>query len=175
MSNPTTPQQWTWNLPEPIPLVNVRQQLFLSYRRADSKVADALTVRLEREGYGVWVDRADISGGSQWRGEIETGLTRADAMILLLSPSALESDEIYKEVARALELGKPIVPVCLGPIELHGWYKEKLGGVQQITHSDESDRTWFDKLLNALRQRRRSRLQQVPAAAGQSPAVSQRR
>ena len=166
LRTPTTPQLWTWNLPEPIPLVRVRQRLFLSYRRADSKVADAMTSRLEREGYAVWVDRADISGGSKWRGEIETGLSRADAVILLLSPSALQSDEIYKEVARALELEKPIIPVCLGPIELHGWYKEKLGGVQQIAHDDPAGGEWFTQLLTALRHRRRSLLHEVqePAA-----------
>jgi hypothetical protein len=157
-ANPTTPQLWTWNLPEPIPLVRIRQRVFLSYRRADSKVADALAAQLEREGYGVWVDRADISGGSPWRAEIEKALSGADAMVLLLSAAALQSDEIYKEVSRAVELEKPIVPVCLGSVALHGWYKEQLGGVQQIAYPDDaSDPACLQKLLSALRQLRRSR------------------
>ena len=36
LESPTTPQMWSWNLPEPIPLTHVRQRVFLSYRRADS-------------------------------------------------------------------------------------------------------------------------------------------
>lgn len=86
--NPTTPQLWTWNLPEPIPLVRIRQRVFLSYRRADSTVADALTATLEQSGYGVWVDRSHISDGSRWRGEIEKALTRAVAVVLLLMPGS---------------------------------------------------------------------------------------
>ena len=161
---PSTPQLWTWNLPQPIPLVRVRQRVFLSYRRSDSKVADALTHRLEQEGYGVWMDRSDINGGTRWRAEVDEGLVRADAMILLLSKSALESDEIYKEVARALELGKPIFPLCLGPVELHGWYRDKLGDLQQIFCSDDPGQEWYPKLLNALRHERRLRHPKAPPA-----------
>ena len=102
---PVTPQLWSWNLPEPIPLVRIRQRLFLSYLRANAATADSLVKRLEDEGYGVWIDRSDIGGGTKWRGEIEKALSESAAMILILSKSALESDEIYKEVAHAVELG----------------------------------------------------------------------
>jgi hypothetical protein len=154
---PITPQLWTWNLPEPIPLVRIRQRLFLSYRRANATTADALTTRLERDGYGVWIDRSDIGGGTKWRGEIEKGLNESVAMILLLSKSALESDEIYKEVARAVELGKSIIPLSVEAVELHGWYKEKLGAIQHIEiPADAGDGEWYSRLLAALRQARRS-------------------
>jgi hypothetical protein len=157
LSPPTTPQIWSWNLPEPIPLAHIRQRVFLSYRRANAAAADVLTRRLDSDGYGVWVDRSDIGGGMKWRGEIEKGLADAAAMILLLSKSALESDEIYKEVARALELGKPIIPLSLEPVDLHGWYKDKLGAIQHIEMPpDAADGEWYGRLLAALRQARRS-------------------
>jgi hypothetical protein len=157
LPDPTTPQMWSWNLPEPIPLVHIRQRVFLSYRRANAAAADVLSRRLERDGYGVWVDRSDIGGGTKWRGEIEKGLTDAAAVILLLSKPALESDEIYKEVARALELGKPIIPLSVEPVDLHGWYKDKLGAIQHIEMPpDGADGEWYGRLRAALRHARRS-------------------
>ena len=38
LEDPITPQMWSWNLPEPIPLVRIRQRVFLSYRRANAMV-----------------------------------------------------------------------------------------------------------------------------------------
>jgi hypothetical protein len=158
LQNPE-PQLWSWNLREPIPLVRVRQKLFLSYRRADSAVADTIAQRLSGAGYGIWMDRPKILGGSQWRDEIDKGLLQSDAVVVLLSASALESDEIYKEIARALELGRPIVPVTLGSVALHGWYKDKLGGVQQVAYQAESsDDVWFDRLVSGLRHCRRPKV-----------------
>jgi hypothetical protein len=155
-SSPTTPQMWSWNLPEPIPLVRVRQHVFVSYRRADAAVADALMQRLETAGYGVWLDRSDIGGGSRWREEIEQALQQADAVIFLISQPALESDEVYRELARAIELGKAIVPLRLDAAPLYGWFKEKLGAIQHIEYdTHDPAEKWWGQLLAALRRARR--------------------
>lgn len=154
--DPTTPQMWSWNLPEPIPLVHIRQRVFLSYRRADAKAADALVKRLKDDGYGVWIDRTHIGVGAKWRAAIDKGLNESTAMILLLSKLALESDEIYKEVARAVELGRPIIPLMVEPVELHGWYKDKIGAIQHIEIPEgDAGGEWYQRLLAALRRTRR--------------------
>jgi hypothetical protein len=167
LSSPSTPQMWSWNLPEPVPLVRVRQRVFVSYRRADAAVADALLQRLETAGYGVWLDRSDIGGGSRWREAIEQALQQADTVIFLVSQPALESDEVYRELARAVELGKAIVPLRLDPAPLFGWFKEKLGAIQHIEY-DANDPTekWWGRLLAALRRARRTpSIQEAPAQA----------
>jgi hypothetical protein len=165
LSSPSTPQMWSWNLPEPIPLVHVRQRVFVSYRRADAAVADALLQRLEPAGYGVWLDRSDIGGGSRWREAIEQALQQADAVIFLISQPALESDEVYRELARAVELGKAIVPLRLDPAPLFGWFKEKLGAIQHIEYdANDPAEKWWGRLLAALRRARRATPQQEPSA-----------
>jgi hypothetical protein len=164
LKDPITPQMWSWNLPEAIPLVRIRQRVFMSYRRANANAADALVRRLENDGYGVWIDRSDIGGGAKWRAAIDKGLTESTAMILLLSKSALESDEIYKEVARAVELNRPIIPVTVEPVELHGWYKEKLGAIQYIEMPEgDAGGEWYTRLLAALRRTRRGASDQASA------------
>lgn len=164
LNPPTTPQMWTWNLPEPIPLVQVRQRVFLSYRRADAKAADAILEQLEAAGYGVWIDRSDIGGGKRWREEIERALQTADTMIFLLSKSALESDEVYRELARSVELGKSILPIRLDQAPLHGWYKEHLGAIQHIDYDPrDASREWWKRLQDALRRARLERRQESAA------------
>lgn len=168
---PTTPQVWSWNLPEPIPLTRVRLRVFFSYRRTNSQLADTIAKQLEDHGYGVWIDRADIGGGTKWRSEIDTAQQQSDAVILLLSKAALDSDEIYVEVARAVELGKPIIPLVIGTVELHGWYKEKLGGIQQISCSEKQiDAEAYGRIVAALKQTRRSRI--LAAAASSTPSAA---
>ncbi len=170
-SSPTTPQMWSWNLPEPIALVHVRQRVFVSYRRADAAVADGLLKRLESAGYGVWLDRSDIGGGSRWREEIEQALQQADAVVFLISQPALESDEVYRELARAIELGKAIVPLRLDAAPLYGWFKEKLGAIQHIEYDtlDPAEK-WWGRLLGALRRARRALpLKEAPVKAQQEP------
>lgn len=101
----------------------------MSYRRADSAAADALLARLEGEGYGVWLDRSDIAGGKRWRSAAEQALVECDAVVFLISKASLESDEVYKELARAVDLGKAIVPLRLDDSALYGWFNDKLGAV----------------------------------------------
>ena len=118
------PQLRTWNLPRPIPLVTVRLRVFVSYRGVDSAAADALLARLEGEGYGVWLDRPDIAGGKRWRSAIEQALVECDAVVFLISKTSLESDEVYKEPARAIDLGKAIVSLRLDDSTLYGWFND---------------------------------------------------
>lgn len=151
------PQLWTWNLPRPIPLVTVRLRVFVSYRRADSAAADALLARLEGEGYGVWLDRSAIAGGKRWRSAIEQALVECDAVVFLISKASLESDEVYKELARAVDLGKSIVPLRLDDSALYGWFNEKLGALQHIAFdAKDKARPWWPRLVAALRQARKA-------------------
>lgn len=162
----TTPQLWTWNLPQPIRLVAVRQKVFVSYRRADSAAADAVLARLEAEGYGVWLDRSDIEGGKRWRIAIEQALQDCDAVVFMISQAALQSDEVYKELVRALELGKPIVPLRLDEAPLYGWFNDKLGALQHIAYDPkDAAQAWWPRLARALRQARRATM-----ATGAAPA-----
>lgn len=149
---PTTPQMWSWNLPRPIALTHVRRRIFVSYRRSDGAIADALVAALEHQGFGVWLDREDIGGGSRWRDEIARAIEGCDAMVFLMSATALESDEVYKELAMARRLARPIIPLQIGDVRLIGWHKAELGPIQAIRH-DPADRQghWLSALVDAVR------------------------
>lgn len=164
------PQFWSWNLPLPIPLVRVRQRLFLSYSRKDKAMADRVAARLESAGYGVWLDRESVAGATRWRDEIENGLKQCDALLFLLSQASLASDEVKKELAAGIEMGKTILPLRLDQAPLVDWFKDRLGAIQQVDYGagDGEEEVWWKRLLAALRLARRTRLQKAlpPPARG---------
>ena len=98
-------------------------------------------------------------------------MQQADAVIFLISQPALESDEVYRELARAIEVGKAIVPLRLDQAPLFGWFKEKLGAIQHIEYdAHDPAEKWWGKLLAALRRARRvPRRKEEPVKAEPAP------
>ena len=55
--------------------------IFLSYSRLDAQQADMWVENLERSGYRVWIDRAGIRGGAQWKATIVRSIQEAQARV----------------------------------------------------------------------------------------------
>ena len=115
--------------------------VFLSYAREDADRARLIAAELERAGHSVWWDR-HIKGGAQYAREIEHALKSADAVVVLWSERAVESDWVRDEAAAGRD-SRRLVPVCLDlceaplgfrqyqSIDLAGWNGR--GKSQQLT------------------------------------------
>ena len=90
---------------------------------------------LESGGHIVWVDADDIPVGAPWREELGSGIEAADAFVFVITPDSVSSRECAKELSRALELGKRLVPVFLRPAE---GIPAGLAAVQYV-HADGRD------------------------------------
>lgn len=88
-------------------------QLFVSYSRRDGDVAARLISEVEALGHSAWRDTSEIHGGAQWREAIVGAIARADAVLLLISPAAITSENVAREVNLADEHETPIIPVVL--------------------------------------------------------------
>ncbi len=86
-------------------------QIFISYSRRDQEFVFKLANDLEARGGKVWLDQADIRGGTQWRDSIARGIQQSGAFLLLISPDAMSSDYVNIELEIAEEVGKPIFPL----------------------------------------------------------------
>ena len=63
-----------------------------------------------------------MEGGRDWWRQIEEAITKAEYLMLLLTPKALESEVCVKEWRYARQQGTYVIPVCDGPpskLELH--------------------------------------------------------
>ena len=90
-----------------------KSKVFISYSRTDTRVTSALARDLQQAGVDVWMDREDISVGERWSTAIQHALDESDAMVLVLSPDSMESDNVEDEFTFFLDNKKPIVPVMV--------------------------------------------------------------
>jgi TolB-like protein/Tfp pilus assembly protein PilF len=88
-----------------------RPTLFLSYAHGDHAQAQRLARVLERIGYTVWWD-ALIEGGTRYAQTIDQALGSADAVLVLWSNRAIESDWVRDEAAHGRDRHR-LVPLSL--------------------------------------------------------------
>jgi hypothetical protein len=89
------------------------QQYFFSYSRKDADFVIKLAGDLKKAGINVWVDQLDILPGARWDDSIEKGLHDASGMLVVLSETSIQSENVMDEVSYALEKGKRVVPLLI--------------------------------------------------------------
>ena len=85
--------------------------IFVSHSSQDRKVAQALCEAIEARGLPCWIACRDVPGGVSFQDAIVEAMKGAEAMVLVFSQNANNSDEIKKEIALAGQLKRPVIPV----------------------------------------------------------------
>ena len=102
--------------------VPVSLRVFVSYRRADlpyvaGRLRDQLAAKFGH--VNVFFDVDSIDAGKDFRSVINDALVLADVVLALIGPGwnparlADDGDYVRRELAAALDLGKPVIPVLL--------------------------------------------------------------
>lgn len=120
--------------------------LFLSYSRADAVAAAAVEADLAAAGYDVWRDER-LAGGQDWWETILARIRRCDAFVALLSDDAVASLPCARELAYAVRLGRPVLPVRVGDVA-PSRLPAALAARQLVDHGE--DRASLLRLVRAL-------------------------
>jgi hypothetical protein len=94
-------------------------QVFISHAATDESVAKKIATVLERENFKVWYDQR-ILPGQNWADEIGKALRTSRAMVVLLTPAALNSERVIREIQYALgdeTYSHRLIPVIVGSPE----------------------------------------------------------
>jgi hypothetical protein len=83
---------------------------FVSYSSKDKAVADAAVAALEADGVRCWVAPRDIVPGTEWSEAIIQGINQSRLVVLVFSGSSNASQQVLREVERAVNRAMPIVP-----------------------------------------------------------------
>src|SRR5262245_43703688 len=84
---------------------------FVSYSSKDKAAADAVCAVLEVAGVRCWIAPRDIRPGGEYGAAIIDAIDRCRVMVLIFSSSANASQQILREIERAVSKGVAIVPV----------------------------------------------------------------
>lgn len=90
-------------------------RIFISYSRDDMEFADQLEATLRLAGYLPTIDR-EISGGEEWERRLSELIGDSDTVVVVLSPSWVNSASCSWEAREAQRLGKRIIPVACKPL-----------------------------------------------------------
>jgi nicotinamidase/pyrazinamidase len=142
------------------------QNIFISHYAGDSAelaLAREIKKRLQRcrtriggEAYRVWLAENELAGSDNWREDIDDGLKKANALIVVMSPQAYKSIYVTYEWSYALGRGIPVIVVMKKKSTVH----PRLENHQYLdfTSVGSSQRPWvrlFEELsMKLLRARR---------------------
>lgn len=87
--------------------------IFISYSKQDVEFMRYLKALLEAQGYSVWVDEARLTPSVRWWKTIEQNVTECSAFVIVMSPSASDSDWVEREILLAESENRTIIPVLL--------------------------------------------------------------
>jgi TIR domain len=92
-------------------------KVFISHAQKDKPLAQRVAAILRESGLDVWDDAYEVMPGENWAEKIAQALKESEAMVVLLTPEALESSNVLWEIGYAL--GKEtydnrLIPVIVG-------------------------------------------------------------
>lgn len=85
--------------------------VFISHVEEDSDVSLELALGLEKAGFTTWCYERDSIPGTSYLIQTGRAIEQCKAVILVISPHSLGSNQVTKEVVRAHETGKQFIPV----------------------------------------------------------------
>ena len=95
-----------------------RRQVFISSADTDATWARKLADQLRAADVDVWASSTDLLPGANFSAEIAKALDRAEALVVLISPAAMKSEWVRREIQHALgteRFGGRLIPVLVEP------------------------------------------------------------
>ena len=122
-------------------------EVFVSYSRNDKDRVLELSGKLRAAGVSLWLDTSGIDAATLWGEQIVNALESAKVLLLMVSESAVLSDNVAKEVMLVSERKGHILPVHLEPTQIPSSLKYQLAGIQHVEYFDP---TRTDEGLKAI-------------------------
>jgi hypothetical protein len=89
------------------------KKIFVSYVEEDGDVAHEIAKHLEAHGFSSWYYERDCPAGADYFEETFKAISDCEAMAIIISPRSLPSDQITREIVRAVEASKATLPLLL--------------------------------------------------------------
>jgi len=132
-------------------------KVFISYSSKDEGLATQIVQSLEEAGLDAWYKKREILPGDNWAEKVASGLKESNAMVVLVTPDAVESDAVQSSISYALSepaFSKRLIPVIVGDWE--GVVADKVPWILKHLHviklsKDGQNEAQFKELARALK------------------------
>jgi len=94
--------------------------VFVSYSHEDKLTADAICGTLEAQGIRCWIAPRDINPGQEWGQAIIQAISGARIMVVVFSHHSNDSQQVMREVERAVHGGLAVLPFRIEDVKPSG-------------------------------------------------------
>lgn len=126
------------------------KDVFISYKTEEFEEASWVKSVLENNGISCWMAPESIPGGSSYAIEIPKAIRECKAFVLILSSRSQASQWVSREVDRAINEGKIILPFMLENCALKDDFNFYLTNVQRYA-AYESKTKAIEKMLKEIK------------------------
>jgi formylglycine-generating enzyme required for sulfatase activity len=124
--------------------------VFISYPHQDKAVADAACAKLETEGVRCWIAPRDVPPGAEWASAIVDAIDNCRVMILIFSEHTNRSKQVHREVQRAFDGEKPVVPFRIENVNPEKTLRYYMGSVHWLDALTPPVEQHLEKLLASV-------------------------
>ena len=122
-------------------------KVFISHAYTDDPFVRKVVTGLEEIGLEVWDATREILPGDNWADKVARALKESEAMVVLLSPDALRSSWVRREIEYALgeqSYSNRLIPVLVGdsgelPREDVPWILRRLHMIDMDEYAEEEE------------------------------------
>lgn len=122
---------------------------FISYQTSDTDDACWVKKVLIENGINCWMAPDSIPGGSSYADEIDDAINNCTVFVLVLSEKAQQSKWVKKELDRAINTGKLVLPFMIENIQLEKAFNFYLTDVQRYA-AYESKLSEVEKMVKHI-------------------------
>lgn len=132
-------------------------KVFISYSSKDEALATKIVASLEDAGLDAWFNKREIMPGDNWAEKIAQGLKESNAMVVLVTADAMESDAVRNDISYALSekaFRKRLIPVLVGdsgdfPSDSIPWIFNRLKTIKLSRDGENEEQ--FKKIAQVLK------------------------
>jgi hypothetical protein len=124
----------------------------VSYVSSDRHLVLPIVERLQAAGVRVWIDFISIPPGANYGLEISKAIQACSALVLAITPAALQSRNVKQEIQLGWKHHRPYLPLLIEPTTLPPEIEYWLEGYQWIQIHDRSEAEWLPRMIGALQQ-----------------------
>jgi len=129
--------------------------VFISHVEEDSGIAVQIAKGLESSGYSVWYYERDSVPGPSYILQTGAAIEESMAVVLIISADSISSHQISKEVIRAHESGKPIIPLLKGMSHLEfqsrqSEWRQAIGAATSVVIPHEGVQAILPRIIAGL-------------------------
>ena len=127
------------------------KDIFISYKSEDIEKARKVRDHLEKDGFSVWMAPDSITGGASYAAEIPPAIDGAKVFVLVFTKNTQGSKWVSRELDRAINGNKIIIPLMLDDCELNAEFSFYLANVQRYP-AFENYKKSLAKMTDEIRQ-----------------------